>query len=77
MVGSGLMGSPSHGIESLESGLASPEDIDAAMRLGCAHPMGPRALCDLIGLDVVLALARTRRAELDDPFALTAPGGSR
>jgi 3-hydroxybutyryl-CoA dehydrogenase len=56
-----------HAIESLESGLASPADIDAAMKLGCGHPMGPLALCDLIGLDVVLAMARTLRAELSDP----------
>jgi 3-hydroxybutyryl-CoA dehydrogenase len=56
-----------HAIESLESGLATPQDIDAAMKLGCGHPMGPLALCDLIGLDVVLAMARTLSAELSDP----------
>jgi 3-hydroxybutyryl-CoA dehydrogenase len=55
-----------HAIESLESGLATPQDIDAAMKLGCGHPMGPLALCDLIGLDVVLAMAKTLSAELSD-----------
>ena len=56
-----------HAIESLESGLTSPLDLDAAMKLGCGHPMGPLALCDLIGLDVVLAMAKTLSAELADP----------
>lgn len=40
-----------------ESGFATPEDIDRGMMLGCAHPMGPLALSDLIGLDTVQAVA--------------------
>jgi len=56
-----------HGISTLESGIASAESIDNAMKLGCAHPMGPLALSDLIGLDVVRAMAETLRKELDDP----------
>ena len=36
-----------------EEGFASREDIDEGMKLGCGHPMGPLALCDLIGLDVL------------------------
>jgi 3-hydroxybutyryl-CoA dehydrogenase len=39
-----------------ESGFASREDIDTAMHLGLAHPMGPLALADLIGLDTLLAI---------------------
>jgi 3-hydroxybutyryl-CoA dehydrogenase len=39
-----------------EDGFASREDIDAGMRLGCGHPMGPLTLCDFIGLDVLYAV---------------------
>lgn len=55
-----------HAIETLESGIASPEAIDAAMKLGCGHPMGPLALADLIGLDVVFAMAKSLSQELND-----------
>ena len=40
----------------LQEGLATAEDIDAGMRLGCNHPIGPLALADLIGLDTLLAV---------------------
>jgi 3-hydroxybutyryl-CoA dehydrogenase len=56
-----------HGIETLESGIADAEGIDTAMCLGCGHPMGPLALSDLIGLDIVYAMAETMRRELKDP----------
>ncbi|SEC22053.1 3-hydroxybutyryl-CoA dehydrogenase [Pseudomonas saponiphila] len=39
-----------------QEGLASAEDIDAGMRLGCNQPIGPLALADLIGLDTLLAI---------------------
>jgi 3-hydroxybutyryl-CoA dehydrogenase len=39
-----------------EDGFASREDIDQGMKLGCGHPMGPLALCDLIGLDVLYSV---------------------
>lgn len=39
-----------------EDGFASRDDIDAGMKLGCGHPMGPLALCDFIGLDVLYAV---------------------
>jgi 3-hydroxybutyryl-CoA dehydrogenase len=55
-----------HGIETLESGIASAEGIDAAMKLGCGHPMGPLALSDAIGLDIVYAMAETMARELKD-----------
>ena len=45
------------------AGTASVEDIDTAMKLGCNHPMGPLALGDLIGLDVVLAIMDVLQAE--------------
>jgi 3-hydroxybutyryl-CoA dehydrogenase len=44
-----------------ESGFASREDIDTAMRLGLAHPMGPLELSDLIGLDTLLAIGEVLR----------------
>jgi 3-hydroxybutyryl-CoA dehydrogenase len=43
-------------IFALGEGLATAAEIDEAMRLGCNHPIGPLALCDLIGLDVELAV---------------------
>lgn len=49
----------------LQEGAASAEDIDTAMKLGAAHPMGPLALADLIGLDVCLAIMEV----LNDGFA--------
>ncbi len=55
-----------HAIETLEHGTASAEAIDVAMKLGCGHPMGPLALADLIGLDVVFAMAKTLHTELRD-----------
>ncbi len=43
-------------IFALGEGLATAEEIDEAMKLGCNHPIGPLALCDMIGLDVELAV---------------------
>lgn len=48
-------------------GVASAEDIDTAMKLGANHPMGPLALGDLIGLDVVLAILEVMLKETGDP----------
>lgn len=42
----------------LQEGLASAEDIDAGMKLGCNHPIGPLALADMIGLDTLLAVTQ-------------------
>ncbi len=53
-------------IEILKEGIASKEDIDAAMKLGAGHPMGPLQLADLIGLDVVLAIMNTLYLETGD-----------
>ena len=47
-------------------GVASVEDIDTAMKLGANHPMGPLALGDLVGLDIVLAIMELLQAETGD-----------
>jgi 3-hydroxybutyryl-CoA dehydrogenase len=50
----------------LAEGLATPEDIDAGMKLGCNHPIGPLALADMIGLDVCLAVMEVYLREYGD-----------
>jgi 3-hydroxybutyryl-CoA dehydrogenase len=50
----------------LAEGLATAEDIDAGMKLGCNHPIGPLALADMIGLDVCLAVMNVYFAEFND-----------
>jgi 3-hydroxybutyryl-CoA dehydrogenase len=50
----------------LSDGLASPEDVDAGMKLGCNHPIGPLALADMIGLDVCLAVMNVYFNEYND-----------
>ncbi|WP_327256597.1 3-hydroxybutyryl-CoA dehydrogenase [Streptomyces sp. NBC_01244] len=52
---------------------ASAEDIDRGMTLGCAHPLGPLALADLIGLDTVQAIARSMYAEYREPLYAPPP----
>jgi len=42
-----------------EDGFATRDDIDAGMKLGCGHPMGPLTLCDFIGLDVLYAVCNS------------------
>lgn len=54
-------------IRMLESGFAPAADIDKAMRLGCAHPMGPLELVDMIGLDVIVGVAEALHAEFREP----------
>jgi len=48
-------------------GVASPGDLDAAMKLGASHPMGPLELADLIGLDTVLYIMEVLHSEMGDP----------
>jgi len=50
----------------LAEGLATPEDIDAGMKLGCNHPIGPLALADMVGLDVCLAVMEVYLHEFGD-----------
>jgi len=51
----------------LQEGLATADDIDVAMKLGCNHPIGPLSLADMIGLDVVLAVMRVLHDGFNDP----------
>ena len=57
----------------LAEGLATPEDIDAGMKLGCNQPIGPLALADMIGLDVCLAVMDVYIAEFNDSKYRPAP----
>ena len=50
----------------LAEGLATPEDIDTGMKLGCNHPIGPLALADMIGLDVCLAVMEVYLEQFGD-----------
>ena len=60
-------------IFALQEGLASAEDIDNGMRLGCNHPIGPLALADMIGLDVMLAVMNVFYGDFNDPKYRPAP----
>lgn len=60
-------------IRMLESGFATAADIDAGMVEGCAHPLGPLALCDLIGLDTTMAVAESLYAEFKEPLNAPPP----
>ncbi|WP_059005634.1 3-hydroxybutyryl-CoA dehydrogenase [Streptomyces specialis] len=55
-------------VRMLESGVARAEDIDRGMELGCAHPMGPLRLLDLIGLDTAQAVAESMYEEFKEPL---------
>ncbi|HKE00808.1 MAG TPA: 3-hydroxyacyl-CoA dehydrogenase family protein [Planctomycetota bacterium] len=55
-------------IRMVEAGVASPADIDTAMKLGYGHPMGPLELTDLVGLDVRLAIADHLHREVGEQF---------
>ena len=55
-------------IRMYEAGYASAKDIDRGMVLGCGHPMGPLALCDLIGLDTIRAIGVSMYSEFKEPL---------
>ncbi|MFD8593129.1 3-hydroxybutyryl-CoA dehydrogenase [Streptomyces sp. NPDC059637] len=60
-------------IRMMESGVASREDIDNGMEMGCAHPMGPLKLSDLIGLDTIAAIADSMYHEYKEPLYAAPP----
>ncbi len=60
-------------IRMAESGFATAADVDAGMELGCAHPMGPLKLADLIGLDTVAAIAESLYDEFKEPLYAPPP----
>jgi 3-hydroxybutyryl-CoA dehydrogenase len=60
-------------IRMYESGMATREDIDNGMELGCAHPMGPLKLSDLIGLDTVAAIADSMYGEYKEALYAAPP----
>jgi 3-hydroxybutyryl-CoA dehydrogenase len=64
-------------IRMYESGFATAEDIDAGMVEGCAHPMGPLHLADLIGLDTTMAVSASLYEEFKEPLFAPPPMLSR
>jgi 3-hydroxybutyryl-CoA dehydrogenase len=60
-------------IRMLESGFATADDIDDGMTKGCAHPMGPLALTDHIGLDTTMAVANSLYEEFKEPLYAPPP----
>jgi 3-hydroxybutyryl-CoA dehydrogenase len=60
-------------IRQLERGLATKEDIDNGMKLGCGHPMGPFELLDFVGLDTTLYIADIMSAEFKDAHYAAPP----
>jgi 3-hydroxybutyryl-CoA dehydrogenase len=60
-------------IRMLESGAATASDIDEGMKNGCAHPMGPLALCDLVGLDTLAAVGEVMFEEYKEPLYAPPP----
>lgn len=57
----------------LDTGQVSAEDIDKGMMFGCAHPMGPLTLCDLIGLDTIKSVADVLYDEFKEPTYAAPP----
>jgi 3-hydroxybutyryl-CoA dehydrogenase len=54
-------------IFALQEGIATADDIDAGMKLGCNHPIGPLALADMIGLDTMLSVMEVFYQGFNDP----------
>jgi 3-hydroxybutyryl-CoA dehydrogenase len=60
-------------VRMLENGVASRDDIDTAMKLGCGYPMGPFTLLDYVGLDTTLWAAEAIYEEFKDPLYAPPP----
>src|SRR3978361_526427 len=60
-------------IFALAEGIATAEDLDAGMKLGCNHPIGPLALADMIGLDTMLSVMEVFYEGFNDPKYRPAP----
>jgi 3-hydroxybutyryl-CoA dehydrogenase len=60
-------------IFALQEGIATAEDLDAGMKLGCNHPIGPLALADMIGLDTMLSVMEVFYEGFNDPKYRPAP----
>ncbi len=60
-------------VRALEHGIATKEDIDAGMKLGCGHPMGPIELLDFVGLDTTLFIADAMYEEYKEPRWIAPP----
>ncbi|MGW1586305.1 3-hydroxybutyryl-CoA dehydrogenase [Streptomyces sp. NPDC002386] len=60
-------------VRMVETGFATVEDVDQGMVLGCSHPMGPLRLTDMVGLDVVAAVADALYAEFKEPLYAAPP----
>jgi 3-hydroxybutyryl-CoA dehydrogenase len=57
----------SEAVRAVERGLATPQDVDTAMKLGCGMPMGPLELLDFVGLDTTLCILDVLKGEFKDP----------
>ncbi|MBV2155698.1 3-hydroxybutyryl-CoA dehydrogenase [Kitasatospora sp. SUK 42] len=60
-------------VRMFETGVATASDIDKGMEAGCAHPMGPLRLCDLIGLDTIVSIAESMYDEYKEPLYAAPP----
>ncbi|GJF27503.1 3-hydroxybutyryl-CoA dehydrogenase [Kitasatospora sp. NE20-6] len=60
-------------VRMFETGVATAADIDKGMEAGCAHPMGPLRLCDLIGLDTIVSIAESMYDEFKEPLYAAPP----
>ena len=55
-------------IQIVDEGIGSVEDVDSGMKFGCNHPMGPLELCDMAGVDILLAVMEVLHAQLGDRY---------